>query len=328
MPQLRQNIITGEWVVIAPERAKRPSEFVAATQAKTPKDNCVFCPESENYAKNRLEHYETDHIYVIPNKFPAFVEDPSRCSERSFKVEDDFYRAKASLGGHDVVIIKDHDVPLANFTREIWRDLFVIIRKRYQHFDKVCNNEYTMAIYNEGPTAGASIVHPHAQIFSSSIVPNAITRELAECERYFQLNSRSAFADLIEHEQKFSKRIIAENDHYLGLVQYAARLPFESWIVPKYQRSRFDKVATTELAALVGVMKETMDKINHRLNNPPLNFYIHTAPNSLDEAEYYRWHLEITPRLATFGGYELGSDVIIDVFSPEAAARFLNTGKD
>jgi len=325
MPQLRQNIITGDWVVIAPERAKRPSEFIVASQsAPTPKPDCVFCVHSDNYTKHRLKHYETDLVYVIPNKYPAFVEDPKECSARSYRVEDNFFLAKPSLGGHDVVIVKDHDRPLPKFDHDTWRDLLVIIKKRYQHFDQLCNNEYTMAIYNEGQAAGASIVHPHAQIFSSNIVPNLIARELSECARYYQLNSRNPFEDVVALERKFGIRVVAENDHYLAFVQYAARYPFETWIVPKDQESRFDKVSASQLAALVPVLARTMAKINTALNNPPLNFYIHSAPNSMSEVDYYRWHLEITPRLSNFGGYELGSGVVIDVFSPEIAADYLN----
>ena len=91
MPQLRQNIITGDWVVIAPERAKRPSEFVVASQPSLiARGDCPFCVEGTNYNQLRLRHYETDLVYVIPNKYPAFVEDPTRCSERTFKVENDF----------------------------------------------------------------------------------------------------------------------------------------------------------------------------------------------------------------------------------------------
>ena len=129
---------------------------------------------------------------------------------------------------------------------------------------------------------------------------------------------------MIHHEQTFAKRIIAQNDQYIAFVQYAARFPFETWIVPKYQASRFDKISASQLAALIPVLSKAMSKINVALNEPALNFYIHSAPNSLEEAEFYRWHLEIAPRLGNFGGYEMGSGVVIDVFSPEVAADYLN----
>jgi len=325
MPQLRQNIITGEWVVIAPERAKRPSDFVSAAQPRPDSDEaCPFCLEHENYTKNRLPHYETDQIYVIPNKFPAFVEDARRCSERSYRVEDDFFLARPSLGGHDVVIVKKHDLELADFNREIWRDLLVISRKRYQHFDQLCNNAYTMMIYNEKAPAGASILHPHAQIFSSNIVPNLIARELQQTESYYEEHGVSAFTDLISHEKKFGKRVLYESADYLAFTQYAARFPFETWIVPKFQQARFDHIASNKLAALVPVLLNVLKKINSVLHNPPLNLFIHSAPNAIEEVDYFRWHIEIAPRLATYGGYELGSGVIIDVVSPEQAAAYLN----
>ncbi len=327
MPQLRQNIITGEWVVIAPERAKRPNEFVVAHQPRTDaKQDCPFCIEGAAYP-TRLKGFETDHVYVIPNKFPAFVEDPKDCSDRSYKVEDDFYLAKQSLGGHDVLVIKDHDLTLADFSREVWRDLLFMIRRRYRHFDTICNNHATMAIYNEKSQAGASIQHPHAQIFSSNIVPNLISRELDETSRYYQDNGRSAFDELIRHEQTFKHRILHENDYYLAFTQFAARFPFETWIVPKFQRSRFDKVTDRQLAALVPTIMSVLGKLNRTLQDPPLNIFWHSAPNSIEEIGSYRWHIEIAPRLATYGGFELGSGVVIDVVSPELAADYLNGKK-
>lgn len=328
MPQLRQNIITGDWVVIAPERAKRPSDFVSATQpASAPSESCVFCPESDNYRHQRLKGFETDHVYVLPNKFPAFVEDPKQCSPRSYKVEEGFFVAKPAVGGHDVVIIKDHQLRLHAFPRAVWRDLLVMFRRRYRHYAQVCNAEHIMAIYNEQAPAGASILHPHAQIFASSVVSNLVAKELTTTEAAWNNNGSSAFADLVAHEERVKERLIAENSHYLAFTQYAAKFPFEIWIVPKYQQSHFEKTTDAELAALIPVLMTAMKKLNTTLHDPPLNFFIHSAPTSTRALEYYRWHIEITPRLGVFGGFELGSGIIIDVISPEQAAGYLNETK-
>jgi UDPglucose--hexose-1-phosphate uridylyltransferase len=329
MPQLRQNIITGEWVVIAPERSKRPSDFISASQvAPASSDSCVFCVEHENYKKNRLKHFETDEIYVIPNKYPAFIEDPALCSPRTYKVEDGFFSAKPAVGGHDVVIIKNHTQSLPTFTREIWRDLFFIFRERYRYYEKTCNSEAIMAIYNQGAQAGASILHPHAQLFASSITPNLVKRELEQTERYWNENGHSAFDDLVKHEKEFGHRVLHENNHYLAFTQFAAKHPFETWIVPKDQRSHFSQTTNRELAAIVPVLRDVMHKLNTTLNNPPLNFFIHSAPTSLSNSAYYRWHIEIAPRISTFGGYELGSGIIIDTISPEIAAEYLNKKRE
>jgi UDPglucose--hexose-1-phosphate uridylyltransferase len=131
VPELRNNIITGDWVVLAPERAKRPSDFITAdTVKKQNRSSCPFCEESPEY-KKRLKKFDTKNIWVIPNKFPAFLEEHSKEPIRSYKVEDDFYRGRPSTGGHDVVVIKDHDIDLPKFTKNIWVELLETIKCQF-----------------------------------------------------------------------------------------------------------------------------------------------------------------------------------------------------
>ena len=135
MPQLRQNILTGEWVVIAPERSKRPSDFVEAhgvkeaTKAKDP-----FVLDGSVYRNQRLPGFETENIYVIRNSFPAFVETPGQCSVRTHKIEGNFYNLRPSTGGHDVVVIKSADLNVYNFSTEIWREFFSVAKRRFQYW--------------------------------------------------------------------------------------------------------------------------------------------------------------------------------------------------
>ena len=44
MPELRQNIVTRDWVIIATERGKRPSDFGPEPERKRT-GFCPFCPE-------------------------------------------------------------------------------------------------------------------------------------------------------------------------------------------------------------------------------------------------------------------------------------------
>ena len=135
MPQLRQNIITGEWVVIAPERAKRPSDFtVSHSKKETAEKKDVFEVGGKVYKEQRLTgKFESKHIYVIPNSYPAFVEQKDKCSHRTYELED-FYRARPSTGGHDVVVVKKADTNIYEFSTEVWHDLFSMAKKRYQYW--------------------------------------------------------------------------------------------------------------------------------------------------------------------------------------------------
>lgn len=328
MPQLRQNFITREWVVIAPERAKRPDDFIEATSLKKKPavEKCIFCVGEKVY-KDREKGFETEEIYVVKNKFPAYVEDPTLCSTRSFRVEDDFYSIRPSVGGHDVVTVKDPNTSLPHFSQKIWVEMLEMFRKRYQYFDKICNAEYTMPIYNHGATAGASIEHPHAQIFISPVVPNVVQRELRHTKEYFDSYGECAFCKMLVHEKKEKIRLLAENGSFLAHHFFAARFPFEIWVLPKRHCSRFEEITKKEIEDLASICREIFGKLDKLLKDPPVNFFIHNAPNSVGKVPYYHWHLEIGPRLAKYGGYELGSGVIIDVMSPEEAAQYLKKVK-
>lgn len=323
MPELRQNIITGEWVVIAPERSKRPKDFISSNIDQTNEASDPFEVDGPVYRKERLKEFETELVYVIPNKYPVFLQDSKNCSPRTYHLEKGFYSARPSTGGHDVVVVKDPNVDIYSFDLDTWYQLFSVAKKRIKYWHKDCNAEQAMLIYNQGSGGGASIKHPHAQIFVSNIIPNRIVQELEGAERYFLNHGKNVFQELIYHEKKEMTRIIAENDEFVAFTFYAARFPFEAWVLPKEQTSHFEEEKETYLHSLAQIMKDVFGRYGKLLNNPPLNFFLHDSPTSVGQNDYFRWHIEITPRLSKYGGYELGSGVIVDVMSPEEAAKYL-----
>ncbi|MFH1855447.1 MAG: galactose-1-phosphate uridylyltransferase [bacterium] len=330
MPQLRQNIITGEWVVFAPERAKRPSDYVSVTtEKKQKKEDCPFCMDSKKSGyPNSFKNFETKNTFVIKNKFPAFIENPDVSGDKKFLIEDEFYSLKSAIGGHDVVVVKEHDQGLPDFTLAIWKDLFETFGKRYGYFRKIENVEYVMPIYNHGPQAAASIEHPHAQIFASSVVPNIPARELSHTSKYYNENKSCVFCDLIAHEKKQNTRVLFENDNFIAFTFYAARFPFEIWILPKRHDSDFFGIRGETIEQLSDISMKVFGALNKTLNDPPVNFFIHSAPvDEKQQLPHYHWHMEIAPRLALYGGYELGSGMVIDIITPEQAADFLRVGK-
>jgi UDPglucose--hexose-1-phosphate uridylyltransferase len=328
MPQLRQNIVTNEWVIIAPERSKRPSDFIHEEAIKeTSEANDPFALSSDHYKHTRIKGYETDHIYVIRNKYPVFIEDDAKESPRTFRLEDGFYGARPSTGGHDVIVIKDAKKTLYTFSRQEWYELFSVAKKRFLHWKKSEAAEHAMLIYNHGANAGASLTHPHAQIFVANIIPNQIVREMAGAEQYFINNGKNVFADLIFHEKKEGERVIAENDEFIAFTCYAARFPFETWVLPKEQCAHFEDERETYIHSLGQIMEDVMTRFGRVLKNPALNFYLHDLPSSVSESDYFRWHIEITPRLGTYGGYELGSGVVVNTMSPEKAADYLRKSR-
>lgn len=325
MPQLRQNVITGEWVVIAPERAKRPSDFIQpkGSVRTDVKDECVFCAHGLVYKTQNLREYESAQTYVVRNKFPAFVEDETMCEVRTMPTEHHFYRMRPSVGGHDVVVVKEHDQNLPTFSQQIWEALLQTFVRRISYFHETCNVEYAMPIYNHKPAAGASVFHPHAQIMASNIIPNYVMKEIHGAERYYEHEGTCVFCDLNAHELAQKTRVIFVNNNFIAYTFYAARFPFEVWVLPRAHQSKFESISASERRSLGECMRAVTALLDKTLHDPALNFFIHSTPNTITAADPFHWHIELTPRITQYGGYELGSGVVIDVVSPEKAAGFL-----
>jgi len=325
MPELRQNIITGDWVVVAPERAKRPRDFVIPKSVKiADKTKCPFCVGTDGYKANeKIRMHAAPHVYVIENRYPAFVMDDTERSVRSFYPEDGFYRARASVGDHEVVVIEDHDTPLFKIPKLILNEMMEVIRSRYvwmKEHEKVVS---IMPIYNHGAEAGASIDHPHAQIFASGIVSNTVGKEIDGADKYYGIAGNCVYCDMIAHEQMEKVRIVFENDKFIAINFYASRFPFETWILPKKHESQFELTTKESMTQFSDALWEVLKMIDKTLENPPLNFFVHTLPTIIEDSASFHWHLEIVPRVSRYGGFELGSEVIINTMPPEEATHYL-----
>lgn len=321
MAKLRQNIVTGQWVVIAPERAKRPEDFVMAAAPKRHLDEkCPFClANPESAYKFSIKEAETEHIYTIPNKYPAFAP-----VEEVIEESGNLYCSTKSIGGHEVVIVKDHNTEIYEGGWELLNELFGVYQSRYLFWQKDPVVEYAMPIHNLGPEAAASIEHPHSQFVASSVIPNYIEDELSGSRKFFKEKNACVFCAMIEEEKKQEVRVIAENNDFIGFTFFAARFPFEIWILPKKHMAFFEQISKSELENMAKIVYDSITKLNSALKFPPFNWWIHTGPTKKDHfGDYYHWHMEIAPRVSKFGGYEMGSGIVIDVVSPELAAQFL-----
>ncbi|MBM2820351.1 MAG: galactose-1-phosphate uridyl transferase, Gal-1-P uridylyltransferase [Candidatus Berkelbacteria bacterium] len=143
MPKLRQNIVTGKWVVIAPERAKRPEDFVMASAPKRHIDaKCPFCfTGSESAYKFSIKDAETENVYVIPNKYPAFTQD-----EEIIEEGGDFYFSTKAVGGHEVIVLKKHETEIYEGGWELINELLGVYQNRYLYYQKDPCIEYSMPI--------------------------------------------------------------------------------------------------------------------------------------------------------------------------------------
>ena len=337
MPELRQNPATKEWVIIATERAQRPEAFKREKEEEPASDktsdSCPFCTGNEKLTPPEVMAYR-DYgtkpntpgwwIRVIPNKFPALT--PQGNIQRIML--DDFFRYMDGVGEHEVIIEDPrHDQTIATMPQKQVEEIFLAYRERCLMLKKDPRFEHIQIFKNHGPAAGTSVRHPHSQLIASPITPMHIRHRVEEAMRYFDDNGECVFCVMLKKELKNKERLILETDSFAAFVPFAAKSPFETWVVPKKHDSSFESIKPQTCKELGYVMKVLLSKVYTSLKDPDYNFIIRSSPCHEKDVEYYHWHIHIIPRVAQAAGFELGSGMFINTIIPENAARFLKEAK-
>jgi UDPglucose--hexose-1-phosphate uridylyltransferase len=330
MPQLRQDPTSKEWVVIAKERAKRPHDFIKAQLQieKSPyREDCPFCQGNEHLTPHESLAYRRGGppdsrgwwVRVIPNKFPALVQEGSLRRE-----ETGFFRMMDGVGIHEVVIESPiHDQLLSQMEDRQVEEVLLAYRERYLALKEDPRIKLIIVFKNHGPGAGTSLDHTHSQLVGTVVVPSNIRKKLEEAARYYDDHGRCVYCDSIQEELKVGERIVMDTEAFVVLQPFASRSPFETWIVPKDHQASFGLISMENSKKFAKVLRAVLFKLHSKLNNPDYNYVIHTAPIKDEQEDYYHWHLQIIPRLSTPAGFEMGAGIYINASLPEETARFL-----
>jgi UDPglucose--hexose-1-phosphate uridylyltransferase len=331
MAELRQNLVTKEWVIISTERAKRPHAYIEAanrviteTQALY-EPNCPFCPGNEELDLG-IEQYPPEGSWqtrVVYNKYPALSQDVEMT--RTF---DGVYRRISGVGHHEVVVESPrHNTTLALMKPE---EIEILLRTFYNRgwsIRKDSRIEQIIYFKNHGERAGASLKHPHSQIVALPVVPNNIRDRIDQARRYFDDTGNCAYCVMLENELESKERLVAISEHFVAFVLYAAPSPFSIWIVPRKHTVSFLYSQPEELADLAHILRDVLRRLYIGLRDPAYNLIIRTAPVKEISNDFLNWYISIIPRLSRTAGFELGSGIYINPTIPEESAAFLREVK-
>lgn len=329
MSQLRQDVLTGRWVIVAAGRQGRPNEFTSAPVEQTDPADCPFCPGHEDrttpeiMAWGRPDQGSVDQwqIRVFNNMYPALRPDPT--CESPCSATANFFPAEAGLGAHEVMAYTPNHLGSPGTLSEArWVGLLQTIRKRMQALPHAHPGiKHILPFCNHGPQAGATLAHPHLQVLASPVVP-ALVLEKQSCFRaHHRQHGRCLLCDLVEEEIKTGDRLVTCNDQWAVITPWASRFPFEMRVIPRSHLPRLEDTDELTLTSLAQVLKTALASLEKIHQNLSYNWVIHTAP--LGEGEYFHWHLEVLPRMARLAGFEAGSGFAINSIAPETAAARL-----
>ena len=326
-PEYRQDLITGDWVIIAESRGRRPDEFSKnRTKRKiAPLKNCPFenlaNSDNENpvYTYPNLPNWE---LQIIPNKYPSLKPNlPLPSFSRSYK---NIFTSTKAYGYHELIISKNHYQNFPNLPKNKASQILLSAQTRYKFFKTKPGLEYAFMFHNWGPTAGASVFHPHYQLVGLSILPTYISHSLAGSKKYHRQTGRFAYSDLIIQEKKHKQRIIFENKHAISFTNYVSKEPFDFKVFPKKHSPFFEIADQKEIKGVAEVLQKSLLTLEKKLKDPDYNFFIHSAPlKNQARHNHYHWHLDVVPKISVPGGIEIGTGLEITSVDPDKAASFL-----
>lgn len=327
MPELRKDPITGRWVIVATGRAKRPNDFSREPAKPFGNGFCPFCygaeqktpPEVLAFRHNSQPNQPGWSLRVVPNKFPAL-----QIEGELDRQGDGVFDRMNGVGAHEVIIeTPDHHASLADLPEKQVEDLLWAFKNRVLDLRQDHRLRYAVLFKNHGEGAGASLEHTHSQLIALPIVPKQVREEIEGAKSYFDYKERCIFCDVVRQEARTGVRLVTETDHFVALCPYAARFPFETWILPKRHDAHFEDSDPATLQNLAWILRGTLRKLDQALEHPAYNFIIHTAPLQEGAMPHFHWHIEIMPKMSRVAGFEWATGCYINPTPPEEAAKFL-----
>lgn len=176
-----------------------------------------------------------------------------------------------------------------------------VVRTYVERYRAHADAAYVAMFKNEGARAGMSIPHVHSQLVPLPFLPPRIERELRGFARACPLCAPEG-------------HVIRETPAYVWLAPHASAFAYQSWIVPKRHvcdASALD--ALDELAQLLRAAARAMRALG------AYNWMFMSFPRHANAHAY----IDLTPRLASIAGLELGTGTFVEIIDPAAAAQRL-----
>ena len=319
MPEFRQDIVTGDWVIMAQDRAHRPYDHGGSSSV------CPFCPENEEHTPPAILTVGDAagwSVRIVANKYPALTPEGEAIEGRV-----GLHATLAGVGFHEVVVESpEHNSGLTTYTVEHLAKVIAAWAER-----QPARQDLNPLRYCGIMAAGWRRANILTLIMAMPFVPDRVRAELERAHSYTSSHGTCLCCDMIRDELAAGTRVVTADADFVALAPFAPKMPFETWILPMRHQASFgqlDSDTATSLARVVGIVAKALDAV---AGEPPHNLVLRTAPTPAAADDWarsrdsYHWRLEIVPRLSTPAGFEMGTGVFVNVSTPEDAARCMRT---
>jgi UDPglucose--hexose-1-phosphate uridylyltransferase len=306
--ELRFDPLTHEWVNIVGSRQARPN---------LPTRECPFCIGG-------LEAPDPYDVRWFANRWPALA--PGGPLDFGAATEAGITTVPATGACEVVLFSPEHHESLSTLPLEQIRKIVDLWADRTQTLLARDEIQYVLVFENRGREVGATIDHPHGQIYGYPFVPPVPAREAALAREH-----GCAICGELESESAAGERIVTEQGDWVAWVPYASGYAYGLRIAPRSHQGSLadlDGASRDSLAAILVDALARFDRLWPAQTEDarfPYLLWFHQAPTGGGE----EWHLHahVAPPLRAPGvaryvaSGEVGSGMLSNPVEPEAAAQ-------
>jgi len=312
-PHRRYNPLTGEWVLVSPQRNRRPwqgkQEAAADTARPAYDESCYLCPGNRRSGGQQNPDYT--QTFVFDNDFPALLTDTPELAMDA----DPLFRAESERGVCKVMCFSPrHDLSVPNMTLDGVTRVIEDWKREYESCLAKPGIAYVQIFENKGAVMGCSNPHPHCQIWSSSSMPPIVERE-QECQRqYLQERGSPMLLDYARRELGEETRVVCANEHFAVVVPFWAVWPFEAMILPRRHVPSIDRFNAAEIRAFADAYRKLTRAYDRVFDCEfPYSAGIHQAPATAGDHGHWQLHMHFYPpllRSATVKKFMVGYEML------------------
>lgn len=306
-PHKRFNPLTNEWVIVSPQRTKRPwmGQEEKVTRVKLPEYDpiCYLCPG--NTRSSGIVNPKYSGTYIFDNDFPALlapcehkvvpaqIHDQAKEADqvRESNLTNQLFNQEEESGICRVVCFSpQHNASLPDLSSDQTKDVIKAWIAQSLELQKYGFIHYVQIFENKGAMMGASNPHPHCQIWATASIPNEPAKELASQTAYFTECQSCLLCEYLNAEIRNKVRIVIENDYFCAVVPFWAVWPFETMVLPRRHIPSLPDASRLEVESL-GDLLQRLTECYDRLFEIsfPYSMGFHQAP--VNDGIHPEWHL-------------------------------------
>jgi UDPglucose--hexose-1-phosphate uridylyltransferase len=326
-PHRRFNPLTGEWVLVSPQRDQRPwqgqVEAPAAAAPPAHDASCYLCPSNARSGGARNPDYKS--VFAFDNDFAAL-----KLSGSAEYESEGLLKAETESGICRVLCYSPrHDLALSTLDAAAARAVVDLWVEEYKTLGARDDVGYVQLFENRGVMMGASSPHPHGQVWASRSLPDLPGKEQTALQAFARERGECLLCSYAKLEAARGERLVAANPSFVAVVPFWAVWPYETLVLPRAHRASVEQLCAAERDDLASLLRRLTAAYDRVFSAPfPYSMGFHQRPTDGESRDEWHLHAHFFPpllRSATVRKFLVGYEMLAapqrDLTAESAAAR-------